>query len=304
MIRSDKGTNVQRYITVASASRSDLLRLAIYYCQRFITSRTIRRAAHRALVFGLRRRFGHPAGAGKPRSADAMQFRKQGYIRLNPLVSDEECRAMHAYLAERSMYDTRGSGQHFTLQTIPGGCKMGDYALETVVNCPHAMEIANHPDMMRLAVDYLGFTPIITGLSIRWTFPSSLAPDEVQSFHRDCELGSFKLMVYLTDVDADSGPHTFVAQSHCDRMPLRLRTYSDEEAARDHGEKVTMLGRAGTTFAIDTRGLHKGAIPVTHPRLMLGVQYSLLPCMLFDYTPARYAGACTLGRYVNRLVVA
>ena len=304
MTRSDEGITVQRYITPATASGSDLVRLAMYYCQRFVTSRRIRRVAHHVLLLVLRRRFSHSASVATRPDAAITRFREHGYLRLKNLLSDEQCREMLAWLASHALLDSRGTGALFMLDAIPGSCRMGDYSLETVVNCPHAMDIANHPDMLRLATDYLGFTPTITGLSMRWTFPGSGAPDVVQSFHRDCELGSFKLLIYLTDVQADSGPHTYIARSHRDRMPRRLRTYSDEEVLRDHGEGVTMLGSSGTTFAIDTRGLHKGAIPVGAPRLMLGVQYSLLPCLLFDYLPVPYTGPSTLAKYINRLVVA
>lgn len=292
---------MQRYITPATASRSDLLRLATYYCQRLITIVWLRRLAHRLLVVVLRQRHGRPDQL-ETRCGDVVApFREHGYVKLEPLLSREQCAEMRAYLATCVLRDSRGSGCSFTLDAIPAACKIGDYALGAVVNCPHVMELANHPDILRLVVGYLGYTPVITGLSLRWTFPSPTAPDEVQSFHRDCELGSIKLMVYLTDVDADAGPHTFAARTHLDRMPIRLRVHADADVQGDH---VTMLGAAGTTFAIDTRGLHKGTIPRTHPRLMLGVQYSLLPCLLFDYQPVHYAGPSPLKKYVNRLMVA
>lgn len=291
---------VQRYITTATASKSDLIGLALYYCQRFITSPWIRRLANYVLLFGLRRRYGRSVYVNVPPGASAPFFRQHGYIKMEHALSEKQCLEMHAYLATCILVDSRGSGGSFMLDAIPRACKIGDYALANVVNCPHVMEFANHPDILGMVVDYLGFTPVITGLSLRWTFPSPDTPDEVQSFHRDCELGSIKLMVYLTDVDVDSGPHTFAARTHLDRIPMRLRVHADNEV---RGEHVTMLGEAGTTFAIDTRGLHKGAIPRKHPRLMLGVQYSLLPCLLFDYQPVQYTGTSALLKYVNRLMV-
>lgn len=292
---------MQDYITAATASKPDLVRLTLYYCQRLITSRRIRRLAHHAVLFALRGRYGHPTYASERQGRTAPQFRQHGYIKLNSLLSEEQCREMRDYLAKHSLLDSRGSRRTFTLDAIPEACKIGDYPLDAVVNCPHVMEIANHQDILGLVVDYLGFMPVITGLSLRWTFPSHAAPDEVQTFHRDCELGSIKLMVYLTDVDADSGPHTFAACTHLDRMPMRLKMHSDDDVRAEH---VTMLGAAGTSFVIDTRGLHKGAIPRNRPRLMLGVQYSLLPCLLFRYKPVPYTGSCKLQKYVNRLVVA
>lgn len=291
---------MQHYITIATASKADLIRLAAYYCQRFVTNRWIRRVANRMLLLMLRLRYGRLAYGDLEGGSAIPQFRQNGYAKLNRLLTEEQCSEMRSYLATCSLLDSRGSGRSFTLDSIPETCKIGDYPLTTVVNCPHVMELANHQEIMRLVVDYLGFTPVITGLSLRWTFPSPAAPDEVQSFHRDCELGSIKLMVYLTNVDTDSGPHTFAACTHLDRIPMRLRIHSDDEVCAEH---VVMLGGAGTTFAIDTRGLHKGAIPRKQPRLMLGVQYSLLPCLLFQYKPVQYTRSFILQKYVNRLMV-
>lgn len=292
---------MQRYISLSTASATDLLRLGVYYCQRLITSPWIRHCAHRVLVFVLRRR--HPRlVSADARSSDAVsQFRHLGYVQLPPLLSTEQCMEMRAYLATCTLLDSKGRGQAISLTAIPEACSVGDYPLRDVVNCPYVMATANHQDMMGLAIDYLGFAPVITGLSLRWTFPSSAGPDKVQSFHRDCEVGSIKLMVYLTDVDANAGPHTFARGTHLDRMPVRLRNHSDDEV---RGEHVEMLGPAGTTFVIDTRGLHKGSMPRERPRLMLGVQYSLLPCPLFDYETVPYTGPAELLHYVNRLMVA
>jgi len=65
---------------------------------------------------------------------------------------------------------------------------------------------------------------------------------------------------------------------------------------------VTVTGAAGTAFAIDTRGIHKGVPPLARPRLILCIQYSLLPCLIYEYAPVLRAGA-TVDRYINRLIV-
>lgn len=291
---------MQRYIALSTASGTDLMRLGIYYCQRLITSRWIRRWAHRLLVFFLRHRHARLTHASARPSGAVSGFRRLGYVQMAPLLSTAQCLEMRAFLETCTLQDSKGGGRAVSLSAIPAACNVGDYQLNEVVNCPHVMATANHADIMRLAIDYLGFTPVITGLSLRWTFPSSAAPDIVQSFHRDCELGSIKMMVYLTDVDADAGPHTFAAGTHRDRLPVRLRSHSDADV---RAEQVQMLGAAGTSFVIDTRGIHKGGVPLERPRLMLGVQYSLLPCLLFDYQPVPYSGAADLPGYVNRLMI-
>ena len=292
---------VQNYITFASASMIERLRLGFYYCQRLITNLKVRRFSHRILLFFLLRCFPHCTLAGPKPRAELKDFKSRGYIELAPILSDVQCQEIHSYLLTRPILDTKGSGKTFSLDDVPENCTIGDYPLSTVVNCPNVMELANHPDILTLACEYLGFMPVITGMSLRWTFPHSNTPDKVQRFHRDCEMGSIKLMVYLTDVDAECGPHTFATGTHLDRMSVRLHPLSDNQVG---GEHKAILGSAGTTFFIDTRGLHKGSIPTANPRLMLGVQYSLLPCPLFKYEPVPYTGSSKLQKYVNRLMIA
>jgi hypothetical protein len=166
------------------------------------------------------------------------------------------------------------------------------------------MDLANHPDVLRLAGDYLGYTPTITLMGLRWSFPCGDTDADVQHYHRDSEPGSIKLMVYLTDVDAGNGPHSYVPGTHLDRMPLRLRRYSDREVAAEHGDGVTITGAAGTSFVIDSKGIHKGTPPARADRLLLVIQYSLLPCLMYDYAPVAYHGGARLDGYVNRLMVA
>ena len=292
---------VQRYITFASASKTERIRLGFYYCQRIITSLKVRRFSLRILLLFLRRCFPHFTLARPRPSTELKDFQRLGYIKLPPILSEIQCQEVRSYLLTRPLIDTKGSGKTFLLDDIPEDCRIGDYPLSTVVNCPNVMELANHPDILTLAFEYLGFMPVITGMSLRWTFPHSNKPDKVQRFHRDCEMGSIKLMVYLTDVDAESGPHTFATGTHLDRMPVRLHSFPDNQVS---GEHKTILGSVGTTFFIDTRGLHKGSVPIAKPRLMLGVQYSLLPCPLFKYEPVPYTGSLKLQKYVNRLMIA
>jgi hypothetical protein len=210
---------------------------------------------------------------------------------------------MLAYLRQQNMVAVRGTGASFTLNAVPDGTRMADYPLETVVNCPHVMELANHPDLIAVATRYLGYTPTITLLTMRWSFPSETTDTDVQSFHRDSEPGSIKLLVYLTDVDYDSGPHRYAAGSHRDRMPLRLHNYSDAEVSQRHGGSLAFIGPAGTGVLIDSKGIHKGTPPMSGGRLLLGIQYSLLPCLIYQYRPVNYRGPIRFSRYVNRLMV-
>jgi hypothetical protein len=119
----------------------------------------------------------------------------------------------------------------------------------------------------------------------------------LQAFHRDSEDWRYlKVLVYLTDVDDGAGPHVYLHGSHLTQAPMRLRFYSDSEITGAHSADMllTAIGTRGFCFAVDTAGIHKGTAPSLQPRLMLQIQYSLLPSYAYRYAPeqlSRTAGA-------------
>jgi len=296
---------MQKYLSLRGGSRARL-KLLGYYAQRVCTSRRLRRVTTRAVIAGLGALHGQAGRAGAP-GPQVAALRAQGYLQLDAVLAPAQCAEMLAWLRPQQMIAARGNGDAFTLDTPPAGARIGDYPLETVVNCPHVLDLANHPDMLALAGGYLGYTPVITLMGLRWSFPldgEAGADADVQHFHRDVEPGSIKLLVYLTDVDAAGGPHRYVPGSHLDRMPLRMQRYADGEVARRHGGSVAIMGPAGTAIVIDNKGIHKGTPPQERPRLLLVVQYSLLPCLMYEYAPVPYRGRGRFTPYTNRLMVA
>ena len=100
-----------------------------------------------------------------------------------------------------------------------------------------------------------------------------------QRFHSDRDhLQFLKFFVYLTDVDADTGPHVFVRGSHRSRpVPLRRDIrYSDEQVADWYrpDDVVELIGPRGTVIAVDTSGLHKGKPPTSGERWIFELEYS------------------------------
>jgi hypothetical protein len=293
---------MQKYVTVGGGARHARLRLLGYYVQRGVTSRRIRGLAARLAVAVLGWRHGRAHGVHAYAAPALAALRATGFAPLGQLLSARACAEALDWLREREMIAARGDGSVFRRDAAPPGAAIGDFPLDTVVHCPHILALANHPDMLALAAGYLGYTPTITLMGLRWSFPGAAA-DNVQAFHRDAEPGSIKMLVYLTDVGADAGPHHYVAGSHRERMPLRLRRYADAEVARDYGAGIVVTGPAGTAFAIDTKGIHKGTPPARVARLLLVVQYSLLPCLQYDYAPVPWRGMRRFDRYANRLMI-
>ena len=139
--------------------------------------------------------------------------------------------------------------------------------------------------LIALAQEYLGTFPVADVLSMWWhTNFSNIADSEAaQLFHFDMDRPKWlKIFIYLTDVGDTNGAHNFVQGSHqtgaipkdiLERGYVRI---SDKEVAQRFGANkiIPFTGPKGTIIVEDTRGLHKGAVVSTEPRLMLQLQLS------------------------------
>lgn len=106
-------------------------------------------------------------------------------------------------------------------------------------------------------------------------------------YHRDANLGKtetrgnfLKLFLYLTDVDDDSGPFTYIQKSHLDykenpnhaenlyRVPDNIAY-----AYYNEGDVIRCCSKSGSIIFADTTGLHKGIKVKRRHRDMLTINY-------------------------------
>ncbi len=278
-----------RYAQLAPGPGWQPLRALRYYAYRLGSATPVGHAVANwiAAILAIR----HPVPAAELDSERLEALVRDGFTTLPPLLSDAQIADMLAFLDVR---------------TPVRGKALADYELTDVVNCPHMMELANHPQLLALASRYLGCAPTISTIGLRWSYPAEQIAG-VQSFHRDPDdWKTLKFFTYLTDVDEDAGPHVYVAGSHRDRLPVTARRYSDQEVAQKHGPQaqISVCGPRGTMFMADTAGIHKGSAVVKGSRLLLEVGYTLLPIYAMDYSPVALGrNWLNLDRYINRLIV-
>ncbi len=183
---------------------------------------------------------------------------------------------------------------------------LGYFTWEEVIRAPHLLDLANHPDVLQAAELWLGCKPTIDNIGASWSYPGRDTAKGAQRFHRDFDCSrSFKLFLYLSDVDEETGPHTFVRGSN--RMPRleSARAQTDETIIETFGEDAItrITAPAGSWFLEDVYGFHKGGVPRSKPRLLVGIEYNLYPSPLSPKAPilprdARY------DPYINRLFLA
>jgi hypothetical protein len=230
---------------------------------------------------------------------------QQGIATLPGFVSEDKANRILQYLLSQDLL--RADGRLVPMAQLPADTRTAAYPLRVLIENIDVLSLINAGPIMRLAADYLGCKPTLSGLGAWWSFPGNAPAVYTQHFHRDLDDWRFvKLFVYLTDVDHGSGPHAFVMQSHRTAAQLRARPYSRRTIDSRYGrDKVhTVLGPRGTAFMADTYGIHAGMVPKSGPRLVLQAQYSLLPVFAFEYEPVEAQDASDLDPYVTRLLIA
>ena len=180
---------------------------------------------------------------------------------------------------------------------------LGYFTWEEVIKAPHLMDLINHPDILAAAELYLGCKPVVDNIGATWAYPGRETPKGAQRFHRDFDCArSFKLFIYLTDVDEEAGPHSYVRGSHRQNILESGKAQSDEQIVATFGEDAItrILAPAGSWFLEDVYGFHKGVLPVSKPRLLVGIEYNLYPSPLSPKAPI-LARDDRYDPYVNRL---
>ena len=151
-------------------------------------------------------------------------------------------------------------------------------------------ELMADRSILAVAETYLKTLPVLSGVHMVFSPAYGNEPGvaAAQQFHFDFDPPPIWLLffIYLTDVGPDNGPHVFVRGTHVPGKPgmgeLLSRGYvriPDEDIVRNFGAEniVELLGSRGTILAVDTRGMHKGKMPVTGHRLMAQLSFSTPP---------------------------
>jgi hypothetical protein len=280
-----------------------------YYTQRLVTAAPARRAISAVIATVIRLwQGGRFALAADPVSRKVVStLKSDGLAVVTDIAGADPDRIerIARFFRETPVLGPDGALVH--PDHLPPGTAAAAYPMETVLRCQDVLDLINSPAMLRIAAQYLGCTPTLSSLGVRWSFPSGTAPSDTQQFHRDLDDWQFvKLFIYLTNVDAEAGPHVYVLGSHKTAAKIRAERYDGEGLEKRYGPNSlkTVLGPRGTAFIAATSGIHKGVPPLSKPRLILQAQYSLLPVFAFRYRPVTLPVQPLVDAYVNRLLIA
>jgi hypothetical protein len=143
--------------------------------------------------------------------------------------------------------------------------------------CPEIAAIATSAKVVEIVRRYLGVTPILYKTAVINTQPQPIDDGERKwRFHYD--VGDFRAMtlwIYLSDVDADSGPHAVIRGTHRRDTLSMIATemLPVPEASARYGERVhNIIGEKGSSIFEDQVIYHRQA-ECRKPRTILGISY-------------------------------
>lgn len=150
---------------------------------------------------------------------------------------------------------------------------------------PKIHSIIHDPLLISIFSFLLGSKAQLRHVSLWHSFPNAEPSAEAaQLFHFDLdEFKWFKLFIFLTDVDEQSGPHVYIPGTHrVGRKPLDLLKYgytriSDDVMSsfypKSSWRKLTC--NSGTMVIANTSCWHKGTHVISRTRSVLQPEYSL-----------------------------
>jgi hypothetical protein len=150
------------------------------------------------------------------------------------------------------------------------------------------VQLTIQPRILEIVNSYMSLCAKLTYFELATTnlIKNGDVPMGSQRWHRDPALHRLcKMFVYLTDVDENSGPFTYVVQSHSlgrfgkifrQRQFGRHGFYPPDGAVEKLISKSDLkicTGKMGSVIFCDTTGLHKGGYSFSKPRTMYTSTY-------------------------------
>jgi hypothetical protein len=163
--------------------------------------------------------------------------------------------------------------------------KLGRYN-HALLASPLLQALSRDAQLLAIARKYLQTEPVLIGVRLWWSFVGPADPDEqmksAQGFHYDIDgYRGLTFFFYLTDVGLSHGPHVCVRGTHAKKSWKHIvslyKGRSDEEINSCYGleSQVVSCGPAGSGFAEDICGFHKGLHPESGDRLIVQLRYGL-----------------------------
>jgi hypothetical protein len=214
-------------------------------------------------------------------STDAL--RRRGWDILTWSLAPQEIASIRDFAFSTPAYATDPEQAQVEIREgrIPHEYGRYQWRISEFIRLPAVQKLIADSALHRIAQDYLGCRPMLTSVTL-WLDPVYDGHFGGHVYHYDNDgPGFLKFFIYLSDVDVDTGAHTYIQGSHGHIKPgqFKLSTfYERDDLMRHYGaeNEIVFAAPAGTILAEDTAGFHKGMDLKKGYRLLMQLQYAAL----------------------------
>jgi hypothetical protein len=157
-----------------------------------------------------------------------------------------------------------------------------------LLTCPGVTDVAFNDEVIKLAKTFFGCMPVINNAQLRKSKATTLHENNLSGngqttrWHCDKDSPRFlKFFFYLTDVEIENGPFTYVKGSHKEKFDNWKSKYrwSDEEILSKFGEDriISLCANVGDLIIANTNGFHKGKKVESGERILLTIYTGVHP---------------------------
>ncbi len=237
-------------------------------------------------------------------SEQLRKFKDTGILQIEkPFLSHKQLLDIHNFLKNENAYPAHipyYDKYHALKNPYQFKGKILSFNTNTIIRTPHVIELLSSDRVLNIVSNYLGTTPTLFDLNIIFSFGDEEKYHETQHFHRDHDdFHHCLLMVYLNDVDEDSGGHIYAQKSHqsnylSSSISPTVRendSVSDIYDEKDDFNMEIVLGNKGTGFISDANGLHSGSVPkIGKRRMIFWARFGLGPNYMWEHHNHQYWG--------------
>ena len=240
----------------------------------------------------------------------AQELAAIGGVSLGRLISGELAQQITAYFRQTPCFAAHVAAQSDGLRRPLDEARrcsaFGSYNLKDALAVQPLLGLATSDRLMSIAGAYLGAPPTLYSIHVFWTFADQ--PGATHQWHRDYDDFKFvSIFVYLTDVEETAGPVHYIPGSHARPDSQQSGRPKNQDFPFDGGNgfdpaaffpphffgadeaqqkqldaifdqrKLIFTGGAGTGFAMDSYGFHRGSRAAGKDRLVCWIRYGLTP---------------------------
>ncbi len=241
------------------------------------------------------------------------ELKKNNFIFFEEIFEKNEIKNLQVkFKNEKNLIDVYTDNKNFSCQKRPISARMGYIPTEHIFNDEIVLKAANNKNLVSLLDNYFNCKYSLDWAWAWWSFESKEKDHGPQNFHRDYEsLNFIKVFVYLTDViNNDDGCHEFVlSSSYINQFYKRKRFDQNYIKNKFKNNVIKIFGKAGTTFIVDTYGIHRGVKPKAKDRLVLSLLYSVFPSNRspkippLNFSELNNKNLYKKNKYLNRLFI-